>query len=166
MDDCRVPNATTREDSVGSCKPDTGKPKLMVRLRQALRARHYSQSTETLYCYWVRRYCRFHKLRHPDEMAEVEVNMFLTHLAMSEKVSASTQNQALSALLFLYRYVLGHPIGNLGDVIRARKPRRLPVVLTRQEIRVLLAQLSGEKWLMGVLMYGAGLRLMECLRLR
>ena len=143
-----------------------GKPKLMQQLRQALRSRHYSQSTETLYCYWVRRYCRFHDLRHPQEMGEAEINAFLTHLATSDKVSASTQNQALAGLLFLYRHVLGSPPGDLGQVIRARKPSRLPVVLTRQEARDMLAQLEGEKWLMAALMYGAGLRVMECLRLR
>lgn len=99
-------------------------------------------------------------------MSEAEVNAFLTYLATRENVSAYTQNQALSALLFLYRYVLESPLGNLGEVIRARKTRRLPVVLTRQEVNALLAQLMGERWLIGALLYGAGLRLMECLCLR
>jgi len=99
-------------------------------------------------------------------MAEPEINAFLTHLAVKEKVSASTQNQALSALLFLYRHVIGREVGDLGNVIRARKPMRLPVVMTRDEVKAVLAQLSGDKWLMASLMYGAGLRLMECLRLR
>lgn len=99
-------------------------------------------------------------------MAEPEINAFLTHLAVKENVSASTQNQAPSALLFLYRHVLGREIGNLGEVIRARKPKRLPVVMSRDEVKAVLAQLSGDKWLMASLMYGAGLRLMECLRLR
>lgn len=99
-------------------------------------------------------------------MAETEINAFLTHLAVKEKVSASTQNQALSALLFLYRHVIGHEVGDLGDVIRARKPKRLPVVMTREEVKAVLANLTGDKWLMASLMYGAGLRLMECLRLR
>ena len=99
-------------------------------------------------------------------MGEPEINAFLTHLAVEEKVSSSTQNQALSALLFLYRHVIGKEIGDLGHVIRARKPVRLPVVLTRDEVQALLAQLAGDKWLMASLMYGAGLRLMECLRLR
>jgi integron integrase len=99
-------------------------------------------------------------------MAESEINAFLTHLAVKEKVSASTQNQALSALLFLYRHVLEREIGGLGEVIRARTPRRLPVVMTRQEVRAVISQLKGDKWLMAGLMYGAGLRLMECLRLR
>lgn len=99
-------------------------------------------------------------------MAEPEINAFLTNLAVKEKVSASTQNQALSALLFLYRHVLGRKIGDLGEVIRARKPRRLPVVMTRDEVKAVLGCLTGDKWLMASLMYGAGLRLMECLRLR
>ena len=99
-------------------------------------------------------------------MAEAEINGFLTYLAVKEKVSASTQNQALSALLFLYRHVIGREVGELGDVIRARKPTRLPVVMTRDEVKAVLSNLSGSKRLMASLMYGAGLRLMECLRLR
>lgn len=113
-----------------------------------------------------RRFIHFHSLRHPAEMAEPEINEFLTHLAMKMKVSAATQNQALCALLFLYRHVLGREIGDLGDVVRARKHRRLPVVMTRDEVKAVLAQLEGDKWLMASLMYGSGLRLMECLRLR
>ena len=99
-------------------------------------------------------------------MAEAEINAFLSHLAVEKHVSASTQNQALSALLFLYRYVIGRDVGDLGDVIRARKPKRLPVVMTREEVRAVLNRLSGDKWLMANLMYGAGLRLTECLCLR
>jgi len=99
-------------------------------------------------------------------MAEPEINAFLTHLAVKQKVSASTQNQTLSALLFLYRHVIGREVGDLGEVIRARKPTRLPVVMTREEVKAVLANLTGDKWLMASLMYGAGLRLMECLRLR
>jgi site-specific recombinase XerD len=114
----------------------------------------------------VKRFIFYHQLRHPDDMAEPEINGFLTHLAIKEKVSASTQNQALSALLFLYRHVLGREIGDLGDIIRARRPKRLPVVLTREEGKALLGNLTGDKWLMADLMYGVGLRLMECLRLR
>jgi len=99
-------------------------------------------------------------------MAEPEINAFLTHLAVKKSVSASTQTQASSALLFLYRHVLGREVGDLGDVIRARKPTRLPVVMTREEVKAVLGRLCGDKWLMGNLMYGAGMRLMECLRLR
>ncbi len=141
-------------------------PKLLDQMRQALRSRHYSRRTEQTYCHWVKRYIHFHNVRHPAEMAEPEINAFLTHLAVKEKDAASTQNQALSALLFLYRHVLGREVGDLGEVIRARKPKRLPVVMTRDEVKAVLANLSGDKWLMASLMYGAGLRLMECLRLR
>jgi len=141
-------------------------PKLLDQMREALRSRHYSRRTEQTYCQWVKRYIHFHHVRHPAEMAEPEINAFLTHLAVKEKVSASTQNQALSALLFLYRHVLGREVGDLGKVIRARKPRRQPVVMTRDEVKAVLANLSGDKWLMASLMYGAGLHLMECIRLR
>jgi len=141
-------------------------PKLLELFREAMRVRHYSNRTEDTYCAWVKRYVHFHNMRHPKEMGEQEINAFLTHLAVAEKVSASTQNQALSALLFLYRNVIGKEVGDLGHVIRARKPIHLPVVLTREEVKALLDQLSGDKWLMASLMYGSGLRLMECLRLR
>jgi site-specific recombinase XerD len=110
-------------------------PQLLDQMRQALRSRHYSRRTEQTYCHWVKRFIYFHNVRHPAEMSEAEINAFLTHLAVKEKVSASTQNQALSALLFLYRHVLGREIGDLGKVIRARKPKRLPVVMTRDEVR-------------------------------
>ena len=131
--------------------PPGSRPKLLDRLREAPRSRHYSRRTEGTYCLWVRRYCHFHSLRHPQEMGEPEINAFLTHLAVKERVSASTQNQALSALLFLYSHVLGREIGDLGEVIRARKPRRLSVVMTREEVKAVLANLSGEKWLMASL---------------
>jgi integron integrase len=142
------------------------RPLLLDQMREALRSRHYSRRTEKAYCLWARRFVRFHGMRHPGEMAEPEINAFLTHLAVSEKVSASTQNQALSALLFLYRRVIGREVGELGGVIRARGPRRLPVVLTRDEVRAVLARLDGDKRLMAALMYGSVLRLTECLRLR
>lgn len=141
-------------------------PKLLDRLRESLRSRHYSRRTEETYCQWVKRFIYFHGVRHPREMAEPEINAFLTHLAVKGKVSASTQNQALCALLFLYRHVLGREVGDLGDVIRARKPKHLPVVMTREEVKAVLAHMASDKWLMASLMYGAGLRLMECLRLR
>ena len=104
-------------------------------MRLALCSRHYSRRTEHTYVMWVRRFIYFHHKRHPAEMAEQEINAFLTHLALKEKVSASTQTQALSAILFLYRYVLGREIGDLGEIIRARKPKRLPVVMTREEVK-------------------------------
>ncbi len=138
----------------------------MDQLRKAIRSRHYSRRTEQAYCLWVRRFVYFHHLRHPQEMGAPEINAFLTHLAVEGKVSASTQTQALSALLFLYRHVLGREIGELGDVIRARKPRHLPVVLNRDEVRAVLAHLDGDTWLVASLLYGAGLRLAECVNLR
>lgn len=146
--------------------PANGKPRLLDRVREAIRARHYSPRTEDAYIAWIKRFIFFHNKRHPAEMAEPEINAFLTHLAVKEKVSASTQNQALSALLFLYRHIIGREVGDLGEVVRARKPKRIPAVMTRDETKAVLAHLTGDKWLMASLMYGAGLRLMECLRLR
>jgi len=142
---------------------------LITQMQHALRARHYSRRTEQTYCQWVRRFIRFHGLRHPAEMAEPELNAFVTHLAVTEKVSASTQTQALSAVLFLYRHVLHREVGELADLVRAQRPARLPVVLTREEVRALLDQLDHadpQTWLIASLLYGAGLRLNECLRLR
>ncbi len=135
-------------------------------MRTALRARHYSARTEQAYCQWVRRFIRFHGMRHPAGMGEAEINAFLSALATQGHVSASTQTQALSALLFLYRHVLRTPVGDLGELVRARRPRRLPVVLTRDEVASVLRHLDGDARLMAALMYGAGLRLGECLRLR
>jgi site-specific recombinase XerD len=120
------------------------RPELLDRLREAMRARHYSRRTEDAYALWIKRFCFFHRLRHPAEMAEREINAFLTHLALKEKVSASTQNQALSALLFLYGHVLAREIGELGDVVRARKPHHIPIVLTREEVKNVLGCLEGE----------------------
>ena len=141
-------------------------PKLLDKVRLAIRARHYTKRTEESYVHWIKRFILFHNKRHPAEMGQPEINAYLSHLALKEHVSSSTQNQALSALLFLYRYVLRRELGELGDVIRAPRPKRLPVVLTREEVKTVLAQLVGDKWLMASLMSGAGLRLMECLRLR
>jgi len=140
------------------------KPKLLDRMRCELRARHYSWSTEDSYLHWSKRFILFHKERHPAEMGEQEINRFLTHLATREHVSSSTQNQALSAILFLYRHVLKIEVGDLGEVIWARRPTRLPVVLTKEEVKAVLGNLCGEEWIMCALMYGAGLRLMECLK--
>jgi integron integrase len=141
-------------------------PKLLDRMTMALRTRHYSLRTEQAYAHWVRRFIFFHNLRHPREMGETEINAFLTHLAVDGKVSSSTQNQALSAILFLYRRVLGREVGQIGDVIRAQRPRHLPVVMSREEVKTVLSYLYGEKKIIATLLYGAGLRLMECLRLR
>jgi integrase len=142
------------------------KPKLLDQVRLALRARRYSLRTEHTYVQWIKRYVLFHRKRHPLEMGAPEVNDFLSDLALNKRVAASTQNQALCAILFLYKRVLHRDIGPLGQVIRARKQRRLPVVLSREEVRRILGQLSGTKWLMASLLYGTGMRLIECLRLR
>lgn len=141
-------------------------PRLFDRVQQALRVRHYSLRTEEAYIAWIRRFILFHNKRHPSSMGAEEINAYLTHLAVEGHVSASTQNQALSAILFLYNKVLEEDIGRLGEVIRAHKPRRLPVVLTREEVTRILARLEGTWWLMGMMLYGSGLRQIECLRLR
>ncbi len=140
-------------------------PMLLDRVRRACRVRHYSIRTEEAYHDWCERFIRFHNIRHPDSMAEPEVNAFLTHLAVERNVAASTQNQALCALLFLYNVVLARPLNPL-DIVRANRPRRLPVVLSRDEVRRVLAELEHPYRLMGQLMYGSGLRMLECLRLR
>lgn len=147
-------------------EPPGDQPRLMEIVRESLRSRHYSRRTEAAYCLWIERFIRFHQMRHPSDMAEEEINAFVTHLAVEQCVSASTQTQALSAVLFLYRHVLGLAIGDLGNLVRARKPSRVPIVMTREEVRAVLGQLDGEMWLMASLMYGTGMRLSECLRLR
>src|SRR5580692_2983863 len=134
--------------------------------REKIRARHLALRTEQAYLQWMRRYVKFHGRRHPREMGATEVEAFLIHLAVDAKVSASTQNQALQALLFLYRQVLDIELPWLENVTRASRPRRLPVVLTVAEVRAVLAQLDGTAWLVANLLYGSGLRLMEALRLR
>jgi integron integrase len=146
--------------------PTAPKPKLLDQVRQAIRTRQYSYKTEKAYVGWIKRFIFFHNKRHPAEMSEVEIARFLSSLATDRRVSASTQNQALNSILFLYREVLGKDIGYVNGVIRAKRPHRLPVVLTREEIKALLCRLDGTDWLMAMLLYGAGLRLMECCRLR
>jgi integron integrase len=141
-------------------------PKLLEQLRGRLRLRHYSLRTEQQYIQWVRRFILFHDKRHPRELGAVEVEAFLTHLAVAGRVAAATQNQALSALLFLYREVLGIQLPWLDEVVRAKRPARLPVVLTREEVLAVLGRMSGTYGLMAQLLYGTGMRLMECVRLR
>jgi integron integrase len=138
----------------------------MDRLHAAIRLRHYSRRTERAYAGWVRWFILFHGKRHPDDMGERELSGFLSHLAVAGKVSASTQNQALSALLFLYRDVLGRELAWMDEIVRAKRPQRLPVVLSRDEVAALLGELTGVEHLMASLLYGAGLRLLECCRLR
>jgi len=144
----------------------SNKPKLLDQVRDVIRRKHFSIRTEQSYVDWVRRFILFHNKRHPREMAEAEVTEFLTHLARDGRVAASTQNQALSALLFLYKQVLKQEIGWLEGVERAKRPARMPVVLTRDEVHKIFAHLHGTPRLMAGLLYGSGLRLMECVRLR
>ncbi len=141
-------------------------PRLISQLRHAVRVRHYSIRTEESYVQWVKRFIRFNGLRHPRELAAADVGRFLTWLAVERKVSASTQDQALSALVFLYRNVLSQPLGLVDGVSRAKRPKNLPVVLSQREVLHILQQLDGVPWLMVSLLYGSGLRLMECVRLR
>ena len=141
-------------------------PKLLDQARDRLRVKHYSIRTETQYLHWIKRFILFHGKRHPREMEAVEVEAFLTHLAVEGRVAAATQNQALSALLFLYREVLNIDLPWLDKVVRAKQPQRLPVVLTRQEVTAILDRMSGVHDLMARLLYGTGMRLMECVRLR
>lgn len=140
--------------------------KLLDQVRQAIRLRHYSHKTEEAYVGRIKRFMLFHPKRHPAEMAEKEIGQFLSTLATHSRVSASTQNQALNAVLFLYHEVLGKKLGYVNGVVRAQRHRRLPVVLTREEVKALLSQLDETERLMATLLYGAGLRLMECCRLR
>jgi integron integrase len=142
------------------------KSPFLNRVREVIRTRHYSIRTEQSYVHWVKRFILFHGKRHPNELGETEVAAFLTHLAINRQVSPSTQNQALNALVFLYRHVLDRPLGDILDAVRAKRPERLPVILTRAEVRQLFAHLDGPHWLPACLLYGSGLRLMECLRLR
>jgi integron integrase len=141
-------------------------PKLLDRLRNAIRARHYSPRTEEAYLMWSKRFILFHNKRHPSSMGADEVNAFLSSLALDDHVSASTQNQALNALLFLYRHVLQDPLPWLQDVVRAKRPIHLPVVLTPEEVRVIIDRMHGPARLVAQLLYGSGLRLMEALTLR
>ena len=140
--------------------------KLLDQVRNALRAKHYSYRTEQAYVDWIRRFILFHHKRHPNEMGDQDIQAFITHLAVERRVAASTQNQALSAVLFLYRHVLEREISTPSALLRARKSEHLPTVLSKREAQAVLAQMSGLPKLMAQLLYGGGLRLMECMRLR
>jgi integron integrase len=142
------------------------RPGLFAVARERMRTRHYSLRTEKAYLQWLRRYVEFHERKHPRELGAPQVEQFLSHLAVHRKVSAATQNQAQQAILFLYRHVLEIELPWLEGVTRASAPRRLPVVLSREEVRALLAQLEGTPWLVASLLYGAVLRLTEALRMR
>jgi integron integrase len=141
-------------------------PKLLDQVRDRIRRKHYSLRTESAYIHWIRRFIYFHDKRHPRELGAQEVERFLTHLAVAGQVSASTQNQAMSALLFLYKEVLVQTLPWLDNIEHARRPKRLPVVLTREEVNNLLTRIEGTPGLMLRLIYGTGMRIMECLRLR
>ena len=149
-------------ESISAARP----PRLMDQVRQKMRVKHYSYRTEQSYCDWIKRFILFHGKRHPRELAALEVEAFLSHLATDRGVSASTQTQALSALLFLYRHVLEVKLPWIEGITRAKPSERVPVVLSREEVAAVLNRLSGRERLMAALMYGTGLRLTECLRLR
>lgn len=146
--------------------PATAAPMLLDQVRARLRVKHYSIRTEDQYVYWIRRFILFHRKRHPRDMGAAEVEAFLSDLAVNGQVAASTQNQALSALLFLYREVLEAALPWLDNLTRAKPSRHLPVVLTPAEVRAVLDRMDGTHGLMGRLLYGTGMRLMECVRLR
>ena len=141
-------------------------PKLLDQVQAVLRVKHYSIRTERVYLDWIKRYILFHDKTHPAQMGAAEVEAFLSHLAVAGRVAAATQNQAKSALLFLYREVLAVELPWLDNVTQAKMPQRLPVVLTASEVKSVLNRLEGTLWLMASLLYGGGLRLMECVRLR
>jgi site-specific recombinase XerD len=149
-----------------SAAPQARPKRLIERFRDAIRSRHYSLRTEQAYWYWIRYFIFRNGRRHPGELGAAEVSAFLSWLATERNVAAATQNQALSALLFLYKHVLGEGLPWLSDMARATRPVRMPVVLTEAEVTRLLANLEGGKWLMGSLLYGGGLRQIECLMLR
>lgn len=140
--------------------------RLLTQLREAIRLRHYSIRTERTYVDWVKRFIRFHGMKHPATMGAEDVARFLSWLAVERNVAAATQNQALNALVFLYREVLKIELGDITSTVRAKQPKRLPTVFTEREVMDVLSQLEGEHWLMAALLYGSGLRLMECVRLR
>lgn len=142
------------------------KPKLLTQVRNILRMKHYSYRTEKTYIHWIKRFIFFNNKRHPDLLGEKEINAFLSHLAVKEHVSASTQDLALNSIVFLYKHVLQKDMGDFGEFIRAKKPKHIPVVLTQDEVKLILSHIHGVAWLMVSLLYGSGLRHIECLRLR
>jgi len=142
------------------------KARLLDQVREVMRLKHYSLRTEQTYIQWIKRFIFFHQKRHPREMGAPEVKAFLTDLAVRHRVAASTQNQGLNALVFLYQKVLDLSLGEIGEYARAKRPQRLPVVLTREEVQRLLAAIKDTYQLMARLLYGTGMRLMECIRLR
>ncbi len=140
--------------------------KLLDQVKNVIRTKHYSIRTEQAYVDWIKRYVLFHQKRHPNDMGEEEIAQFITHLATERKVASSTQNQALNAIVFLYKRVLNRELGDFGHMERAKKPEKLPTVMARKEVNQVLSSMSGINQLMAKLLYGCGLRLMECVRLR
>ncbi len=153
-------------DFPAGCPAPVQRPRLLDQVRAAIQRLNYSRRTEEAYVHWIKRYIYFHGKRHPAELGEAEAAAFLSHLATERRVAAATQGQALAALLFLYKQVLGRDLGWLDGMTRAKRPVRLPTVLSVQEVQGLLSELSGTALLMAGLLYGAGLRHFECLRLR
>jgi site-specific recombinase XerD len=148
-------------DFTGGETPQGRKPRLLEQVHDAVRRLHYSRRTEEAYVHWIKRFIYWSGRRHPAMLGEAEVTAFLSHLAAERNVAASTQNQALAALFFLYKQVLGRDLGWFDGLVRAKRPVRMPVVLSRGEVKALLAQLRGTPRLMASLLYGGGLRLME-----
>lgn len=151
---------------VATSRPSQGQPRLLDQVRSAIRRRSYSYRTEQSYVHWIKRFIHFHDVRHPRDMGEPEVTAFLNSLVADRGAAAATQNQALSSILFLCKEVLGKPLDWLDGLVRSKRPARVPNVLTASEVQRLLSGLDGMKWLMASLLYGAGLRLRECLKLR
>jgi len=140
--------------------------RLLDQVRVVIRKKHYSYKTEQAYIHWIKRYIFFNNKKHPKDMAEKEISRFISHLAINRRVASSTQNQALNSIIFLYKHVLHIEIGDLGPMERAKRPKKLPVVMTTQEVERILGLIDGTKGLIARLLYGCGLRLMECMRLR
>lgn len=139
---------------------------MLDQVRNILRMKHYSYRTEKTYIHWIKRFIYFHNKRHPNTMGEKEINAFLSHLAVKDHISASTQNLALNAIVFLYKHVLEKDLGDFGKFIRAEETRNIPVVLSQDEVKKILSHIHGVAWLMTSILYGSGLRHIECLRLR
>ena len=162
-------SAHEQDLSSSMTKPETTdakKPRLLDQVRDTIRRKHYSIRTEQSYIDWIKRFIFFHNKQHPRELDESHITAFLNFLAVQKKVASSTQNQALCALVFLYREVIKKDLAQFEDLVHTKRPARLPVVFTSEEIRIILLQLDGVNWIMGQLLYGAGLRVMECVRLR
>ena len=156
----------TGSSSVQPEKTDVPKPRLLDQVRDTIRRKHYSIRTEQSYIDWIKRFIYFHDKQHPRDLNESHITEFLNFLAVQKKVASSTQNQALCALVFLYKEVVKKDLAQFEDLVHAKRPSRLPVIFTAYEIRTILLQVDGVNWIMGQLLYGAGLRVMECVRLR